>query len=184
MTIETKPLAEADISQAKHIYVDAFPPEERRPWDDIVRRHHADNGAAHPRFSLLGIYANEFAGFITIWRFDAFDYVEHFVIAPEKRSGGIGAKAIASILAGFSAGRAVVLEAEHANQSPMAARRLDFYRRCGFTAHEDFEYIQPPYAPGLPEVPLMLLSANHASSLNLNEVAATIHHEVYGRTLP
>lgn len=185
MTIETKPIADADLDRARQIYLDSFPPEERRPWDDIVAKHTAAAASPIPGFSLLGIYADGiYAGFITIWRFDGFDYVEHFAIDPEKRGGGLGAKAIASVLSGFSSGRPVVLEAEHAHQSAMATRRLGFYERCGFTVHHAFQYIQPPYAPGLPEVPLLLLSANATTTLPLDCVAATLHRRVYNTVDP
>ena len=39
--------------------------------------------------------------------------------------------------------------------------QLDFYRRNGFRLL-DYDYVQPPYAPGLPSVPLLLMSTDPA----------------------
>lgn len=180
MKIEVKPICEADVALAERLYLDAFPPEERRPWEDVVSRHRLCLMEPSPRFSLLGIYTDHFTGFITIWRFADFDYIEHFAIDPQKRSQGLGGAAISAILSGFCAGRVVVLESEPAHYGLMACRRLDFYRRCGFTVHKGFEYIQPPYAPGLPAVPLLLLTAGEDQNISLSNLTRTLHHEVYG----
>lgn len=175
MDIKINPIRESDLEAGRRLYFDAFPPEERRPWGDILIKRSADE-----RFFMLGIYSEsgDFLGFITIWRFADFDYAEHFVISPSLRGQGIGAQAIGQVLVGFSVGRPLVLEAEYAGQSPMASRRLGFYRRCGFTVHDEYAYVQPPYSPDLPSVPLLLLSAN--GEIDPANVSCVLHSQVYG----
>jgi hypothetical protein len=44
----------------------------------------------------------------------------------------------------------------------------------------DIEYVQPPYSPNLPEVPMMLmLAANNNETIGIAEIAKQIHRYVY-----
>lgn len=161
-----------DIDTAHALYVESFPAEERRPWDDIIFR----SSQNQQRFRLLGIYIESvFTGFITIWKFPSFRYVEHFAIYPSMRSRGIGAEALAELISYDSS--PIVLEVELPKTSLLALRRIGFYSRCGFTPHPEYQYIQPPYAADLPPVPLMLMTYG---VLNLDNVTRTLHRHVYG----
>lgn len=158
-----------ELSALEKIYLDAFPPEERRPWESIV--------SGDKRLKLRAIHSDgELAGMISYWDFGGFVYVEHFAIDPDRRSGGIGS-AVISILK-ERVGRPVVLEVEHpSDDNPMAAHRIAFYRRNGFEILP-YEYVQPPYAPGLPEVPLLLMCTD--TEADADTMAKTLHSEVYG----
>ena len=150
------------------IYLEAFPPEERRPWDDIA----GDRG---PR--LLAIVADgKPAGLLTHWRLGTFEYIEHLAVDSALRSAGIGSVALDMFVA--AAGMPVVLEVEKPASSVIAARRVGFYSRHGFRVIST-TYIQPPYAPGLPEVPLDLMSTD--PRLCPDEVSRALHHRVYQR---
>lgn len=167
--IHLRPLDTADLSSAEALYIRSFPPEERRPWRQIA------DTASLP--TLYGIYVDgtSFAGFITVWCFDRYAYVEHFAVDPSRRGGGIGADALAALR--HKLGVPVVLEVEPPDHSdPMAARRIAFYQRCGFSLL-DYPYIQPPYAPGLPSVPLRLMTTD--PSLGPSDITATLHSKVY-----
>lgn len=162
----------ADFEPARRLYVSAFPPEERRPWDDIVAR---DADRSSP-LTLLGIYSDGvFAGIITVWHFATMRYVEHFAVAQAARGRGIGAQAITTLIAADSA--PVVLEVEPESQGETASRRIRFYCRRGFIPHPGFRYVQPPYGVGLPPVELMLMST---APIDLEATARTLHREVYG----
>lgn len=164
-------------NKLSRIYHEAFPPEERRHWDDIVRMSLSDG---FPLEFLTVMYRGKEAGLITCWRFKDFDYVEHFAIDPSLRGRGVGAAAIEALAAMSDArGVPVVLEVELPDAGHDARRRIGFYERCGFTAHRDFKYVQPPYAPGLPEVDLMLMTSGPA--LDLDKAAEVLHREVYGK---
>jgi len=168
--IQLRPLDKADMPTAESLYTQSFPPEERRPWLQIA------DTASMPL--LYGIYVGDttFAGIITVWNFDKYAYVEHFAVDPSSRGGGIGAKALSALRRKL--GIPVVLEVEPPEHpDPMAPRRIAFYQRCGFTLL-DYPYIQPSYAPGLPSVPLCLMTTD--PTLDPTDITATLHTRVYG----
>lgn len=155
------------LPAAKQLYFDSFPPEERRPWTDIA------NGEGP---TLQMVFADgEFAGFITSWDLGNWIYIEHFAIMPGLRGGGIGAKAIAALKE--TSAKPLLLEAEPvSDDNPMASRRIGFYLRNGFHLI-DYDYIQPPYAPGLPPVPLRLMCTDAETDGATAE--KTLHKAVY-----
>ncbi len=169
--IQLRNLDTADINAAEALYLASFPPEERRPWEQIA------DADTEPQ--AYGIYDadNLFAGFITVWNFGGYVYVEHFAVDSTRRGSGIGAAAMASLRE--LAGVPVVLEVEPpGHPDPMVPRRIAFYKRCGF-ALLDYDYVQPPYAPGLPSVPLCLMSTD--SAIEASEIERTLHTKVYGQ---
>lgn len=165
-----------NISWVKRLYTDAFPIEERRPWDALIDKL-SDSGS---HFHIMAIYSRgHLSGFISWWEMNDFRYIEHFAVDTRLRGSGIGAKAITRFV---TQGSPVILEVEPADTGLMAARRINFYKRCGFTPHPGFPYIQPPYAPGLPSMPLMLMTAKASGrhpDIDLPEAATRIHTLVY-----
>lgn len=164
-----------ELSRVKRLYMNSFPESERRPWDDLVSRA-SDPGA---RLNLAVIrHMNHFAGMLTWWRLgDGLRYVEHFAVEPSLRGSGIGAGAITGFV--DMEETPVILEVEPADLDDMARRRIRFYSRCGFRAHPDFVYVQPPYAEGLPSVELMLMTSA-GNDVDLSDAARQIHQIVYG----
>lgn len=160
------------MERARRLYLESFPPEERRPWEQIA----SPCDGAGPQLRMIADSAGEFAGLITTWRFPAFVYVEHFAIEPSRRGTGIGGEAISLLISRERL--PVVLEVERPDaQIPTTERRIRFYARYGFKILP-FNYIQPPYSPQLPEVPLMLMST--APAPDPAEISRTLHREVYG----
>lgn len=91
------------------------------------------------------------------------------------RGSGIGAEILRLLAA---EGPPLLLEVEHPKgPGSIEQRRIEFYRRNGFRLL-DYDYVQPPYAPGLPSVPLLLMSTDPALDPAL--AARTLHREVYG----
>lgn len=159
------------IAAMQPLYESAFPAHERRPWDKWLEV------ALDPDFRLYVITLDgRQAGFLTVWRFPAFSYVEHFAIDPELRGKGLGGEAIQLVVE--HTGLPVILEVEPAETSADAARRIDFYRRHGFHSHDDFGYVQPPYTPGMPGLPMKLMTA--AGKVDLPAAAELIKTKVYG----
>lgn len=159
----------------KSLYFGAFPPEERRDWADLVSK--LADGASPVSITMIFSRMRP-VGFITWWRLGNVVYVEHFAVDPAMRGGGIGARAIKSFV--DSVGLPVVLEVEPADTGDMALRRIGFYERCGFTAHPSHPYLQPSYSPGLPSVPLMLMTAGAPETIDLPEITRRLHTTVYG----
>ncbi|MBD5244598.1 MAG: GNAT family N-acetyltransferase [Barnesiella sp.] len=161
------------IDCVKKIYLSSFPEEERRPWHELMRLTDSVGG---PFGFYIVNYGKRPAGLITAWAFPEFTYIEHFAIDSSCRGKGVGARILKEFVKKQS--NPVVLEVEPESDGPLARRRIGFYKRCGFIAFPDFNYVQPPYAPGLPSVSLMLMATS--ADLNLNKVASTLHARVYG----
>lgn len=153
----------------------AFPEEERR--SDAEQRVNTDQKS---NFHCLTIYHdNALVGVITYWQLCHFRYVEHFAIAPDKRNGGIGAKALKAFVQLSS--EPVVLEVEPPEMSLIARRRIEFYRRCGFLLWQA-EYMQPPYRKDGASLPLKLMAtASLQESHDYENVRSMIHCHVYGK---
>lgn len=140
----------------KELYYSSFPEEERRPWEDVIKRIDGEN----PFFSLYVIkHKGEDAGFITLWRLPGALYCEHFAILPNLRGEGIGSAVIEGAI-GMASPNPLVLEVELPEKSADAQRRIEFYKRCGMIPMEEFPYWQPPYRTDLPSVAMMLMSSS------------------------
>lgn len=165
------PRSAAELRALGALYHAAFPPEERRAWADIARPAVEDC----PR--LMAIYAGGvLAGLATLWELSIAVYVEHLAVDPSQRGSGIGAAAVRALVSD-AAPRPLLLEVEpESDANPMAARRIGFYRRCGLEVLPG-DYIQPPYGPGLPAVPLLLMSTD--PRLDAVAAAAELHRRVY-----
>lgn len=160
-----------ELKYLSTIYHEAFPPEERRPWADLLDHE----GGQSP--VLLGVYDDDrLTGMLTFWRLTDFVYIEHFVIDPAERNRGTGSEALQVFLRMVSP-LPVVLEAEPpVTDGDLASRRIGFYRRHGFEVIDE-TYIQPPYMAGLPSVPLYLLATRRPSMPD--KVVRQIHLHVY-----
>ena len=119
----------------------------------------------------------ERVGFITLWEFDGFVFGEHFVIYEAYRNRGLGGEAIDAVTARFGK---MILEAEHP-VSEIAARRLGFYRRHGFSVNPQ-PYFQPSYHAGEEDVPLALLSyPAPLTDAEFDDAVTRIYEVVYHR---
>ncbi|MBN8246168.1 MAG: hypothetical protein J0L84_01850 [Verrucomicrobia bacterium] len=95
---------------------------------------------------------------------------------PEMRGSGLGAAVVARVARNAPL---TVLETERAEEGPTAGRRLAWYRRLGFSENPQ-AYRQPSYGPGLPDVPMHLLS--HPRPLEAREfesVVRILRRDVY-----
>lgn len=162
------------IDDVKRLFFESFPEEERRPWDDFIRKMEMQEGG----FSLHAYLTPEkrLAGFITLWDLDDFRYAEYLATAPEMRGNGLGAKIIRREIE--ESPKPLLLEVEMPETGEMASRRINFYRRNGFIAHEDIFYEQPPYSEGLPSVRLMLMTT--APIKDADATIRNLHSRVYG----
>ena len=96
------------------------------------------------------------------------------------RSGGIGGRMLDAMLA--RCGKRACLEAE-LPETELAARRIGFYERHGFTVNADYSYFQPALAPGGSPIPLYLLTTGGARTVSeLRAMETLVHTRVYGQT--
>lgn len=174
--IPLKELSERQINRLKNIYLSSFPEDERRPWNMLLSM--AVNPGHPLTLFTIADEGGEAIGLITMWRFDCFVYIEHFAIDERYRGRGLGGKVLTETK--LSTQLPIVLEVEPVggNYGATAQRRVDFYRRYGFTDFPDFEYIQPPYIDSQRSVKLMLMSTDR--KIDLNKVSTILRKEVYG----
>ena len=169
-------LSERDYPEFLRLYTDSFPEEERRPYADTadLANFILSNG---DRFHILAAReADRFVGFITYWQFPDYIYGEHFAIIPEMRGRNIGAHMMRHLLDNVS--HNMILEVE-LPETEIARRRIGFYERLGFTPHPEIPYIQPPYSPGLQELPLMLMTHGDVDLSDWRKAVAPILRNVY-----
>ncbi len=155
--------------KVKSLYESAFPPEERRPWPEFVRL--AETEEMFEVREVEDPVSGDFVGFVTVWNMpEGFAYVEHFAVMLDFRGYGTGGRIIDSVQS------PTVLEVELPD-SDDACRRIEFYRRHGFEVGEEMEYVQPSYAPELPEVRMLLMCRG---CVDVNKAARRLHETVYG----
>jgi GNAT superfamily N-acetyltransferase len=168
--VEVRHLADPLLADVRRLLEGSFPPDERPEFDG------ARLGRAG--FHLLAILSGgRFAGFHTHWDLGDFVFCEHFAIAPDMRSHGLGGRVIEAILRRFE-GRTLVGEVERP-ETEEARRRIAFWERCGWQVNP-WPYLQPPYAPGKSAVPMLLIS--HPGPLDETRFAGArdaIHRRVY-----
>lgn len=172
--ITLDPLSSGSMQrEVMEIYLTSFPEEERREPEDMIARHKDCNSP----LQILCIKRGEHPiGLISWWDFDDFAYIEHFAVAEEYRSSGIGSRALRMFADKIK--KPTVVEVERPGMTPMADRRISFYHRLGFSGFATFDYIQPPYSEGLPAVPLMLMATGDI--LLPEKITRELHREVYG----
>lgn len=151
----------------------SFPVDEYRPYDEqkallqdtrycIYVLPDSDNGT--PK------------GFIAVWQFDDFSFIEHFAVNPVYRNQGLGAFILQEI--SRLSGRQLCLEVE-LPQTDFAKRRIAFYKRNGFFLNE-YPYMQPPISKGRQPIPLLIMtSGDIISEARFEEMKKTVYREVY-----
>lgn len=162
------------IAKSIKLYESAFPASERRPTEEWI--HKINN---EPAFTLYFIVNEKqhFLGFVTLWNFGSFSYIEHFATQGHMRGLGIGGKTI-DMLHALEPNKCIILEAEPP-EDPTAIRRIEFYKRHGFRLL-DYEYTQPPYSPDNVAIPLKLMTnIDNMENDYIENVVSTIKRHVY-----
>ncbi|MCM1029597.1 MAG: GNAT family N-acetyltransferase [Pseudoflavonifractor sp.] len=158
------------------LYLEAFPPEERRPVHLLSR---LVEDATSP-MTLWNIASSEgrSVGFLTLWRLPSgMTYIEHFAVNPAARGEGIGARVL-SRLDELTGCGPVVIEVERPIDE-MARRRIGFYERSGFVVHEGYDYAQPPYSRALPEVGMLLMTRGQIGERPIEDIGQELRRIVY-----
>ncbi len=163
-------MQEADFPAVYALMEHSFPAEERREreaqWD--CRKNSS--------FTTFLVKEPELKGFITVYDFRDFCFVEHFAVNPAFRNQGLGSKMLTALQERVSC--PLVLEVE-LPETEFARRRIEFYRRNGFVLN-GYPYLQPPYSPEKSPVPLLLMSTVPLSQSRFNAVKTKLYAQVYG----
>lgn len=160
----------------EQLLIASFPPEEYRTLEQL--RLYTDT---RPEFHNNIIFDGDMpVGFFTFWDFGTFCYGEHFAIDPARRNGGYGKRTLEELISHVHP-LPIVLEVEMPEEE-MAQRRINFYKRQGFTLW-DKPYQQPPYKAGDGFLPMRLMSYGNIDPEQAYEsIKDRIYREVYGVT--
>lgn len=167
----------ADFDAVYRLLAQSFPAGERR---DAARQRALFADSAY-RVDILRAPAGGVQALMASWDFGGFVFFEHFAVDPACRSGGIGGQMLDALLARFD--KPACLEAE-LPETALAARRIGFYERHGFTVNAAYDYRQPALAPGGSPIPMYLLTTDGArTDAELRAIETLLHTRVYGQTL-
>ena len=112
-------------------------------------------------------------GFVCIWKLDGWAFIEHFVVYEAYRNRGFGAEVLRVIKREFPQ---LVLEVERP-ETEIAARRIGFYERCGFSQNP-YPYRQPSYRGVGGELDMILMTYP-APCPNCKELVRLLYDCVY-----
>ena len=116
------------------------------------------------------------SAFLAFWKFDEFNFVEHFAVDESLRGEGIGTKLFNHYLE--STDKLTILEVEPP-EDEISTRRIKYYERMGMKMN-DYDYMQPPLQQGKPLIPLKIMSyENELMDHEFNNIKRCIYNNVY-----
>ena len=134
---------ETDFPEIYRIMQASFSDDEYRPYDEQLALFE------EPEYRIYYMPA----GFLAVWEFESFIYIEHFAVDPALRNSGTGS-AMLQELKQYQ--KPICLEVE-LPEDELTRRRIGFYERNGFVFNE-YPYIQPPISKGKSPVPLRIMT--------------------------
>lgn len=134
MVIKELGIGDAAEIYRKHLKKD-FPPDERRPLFIMKRKMREGS------YIFLGIYEdNALCSYATLFRSKCGALmIEYFAVLEGMRGRGIGSRALRAVTDKYAGGCTVFIEADDPESETdddgrrTALRRIEFYRRNGFT---------------------------------------------------
>lgn len=160
------------FSDFLNLYVSAFPVSERRNREALEKVLLKDNFYVYATTS-----DEQFVGFVCLWTFDRFSFIEHFAVLPRFREQHLGSEIIH--LLQLQIKQPIVLEVE-TPATKIAARRIHFWERLGFYVLSNY-YMQPPYNDSDFLIPMLIMSNDyHFANRHFQMIKSTLYHEVYG----
>lgn len=158
----------------RELYNSAFPEDERRDFS-LVSQTVKDTSLD---FFLIRNEKQQLAGFISLWDFETFVYIEHFATCEAFRGQGIGAKVMQRLRDAIT--KPIIFEVELPD-NPLAKRRIGFYKRCGFDILP-YPYTQPPYDKDKHSIPMLIMTQSDKplSEEEFEKTVERLHKEVYG----
>ena len=177
--------SQSDFSEIYRIMQASFSDDEYRPYDEQlalfekpeyriyymsaiemerVSNHSTGNSTMHA------------AGFLAVWEFESFTYIEHFAVDPVLRNSGTGSAMLQELVKQYQ--KPICLEVE-LPEDELTRRRIGFYERNGFVFNE-YPYIQPPISKGKSPVPLRIMTYGEAITRETFEaIKNVLYRSVY-----
>lgn len=163
--------------EAWELYESAFPPDERR---DLGRQRGLFRRQEYRLFAALDGKSG-FVGFLSLWEFTGFVFMEHLAIKGHLRGKGFGTEVLRRYMSNCR--KSVVLEVEKP-VTDVQKKRIAFYEKLGFRRNT-YDYTQPSYGPGKKPVSMLLMS--YPGTIGEKEypvLRKDIHTIVYGLKEP
>ena len=135
---------ETDFPEIYRIMQVSFSDDEYRPYDEQLAL------LEEPEYRIYYMPA----GFLAVWEFESFIYIEHFAVDPSLRNSGTGSAMLQELVKQYQ--KPICLEVE-LPEDELTRRRIGFYERNGFVFNE-YPYIQPPISKGKSPVPLRIMT--------------------------
>lgn len=160
------------LKEIKDIYINSFPPSERREFDELSKQLTSINNI------LFNISNNRITvGMVSLWSFPEFVYLEHIAIDPGLRGNGVGAQVMKTLLAQYL--KPFILEVEPPIDT-LTERRVQFYTKLGFGLLP-YSHMQPAYSKNKPMVELRLMTNSKTNNTeSLASIIRSINQSVYG----
>lgn len=135
---------ETNFPEIYRIMQASFSDDEYRPYDEQLALFE------EPEYRIYYMPA----GFLAVWEFESFIYIEHFAVDPALRNSGTGSAMLQELVKQYQ--KPICLEVE-LPEDELTSRRIGFYERNGFVFNE-YPYIQPPISKGKSPVPLRIMT--------------------------
>jgi len=153
------------------LYLANFPDCERREWSKVLQLMQNEK-----RFHVVTASENnQVLGFVSYWTFETFSYIEHLAVDKLCRGRGTGSELVKLLAA---PGQPILLEVDPP-VNELSCKRIKFYERLGLVLHDEFKYVQPPYSPGKPSVPMLLMTSPSMTHEDINKAITTLRVVVY-----
>lgn len=165
-----KKIDTTEFDEMYAIMESSFPLDEYRTYDEQKALFENEY------YSVYVKKEDDVKGFIAVWDFPDFLFIEHFAVNPDYRNQGIGAQLLKELISDYD--KPSCLEVEPPDDE-MKKRRIGFYERNGFFLNE-YPYMQPPISKGKNPVPLMIMSSGKSLSKEAFEnVKNNLYKKVY-----
>ena len=157
---------ETDFPEIYRIMQASFPDDEYRPYEEQIALFQ------EPEYRIYYMPA----GFLAVWEFESFIYIEHFAVDPALRNSGTGSAMLQELVKQYQ--KPICLEVE-LPEDELTRRRIGFYERNGFVFNE-YPYIQPPISKGKSPVPLRIMTYGCAITREkFEEMKEVLYRRVY-----
>lgn len=161
---------ETNFPEIYRIMQASFSDDEYRPYDEQLALFE------EPEYRIYYMPA----GFLAVWEFESFIYIEHFAVDPALRNSGTGSAMLQELVKQYQ--KPICLEVE-LSEDELTRRRIGFYERNGFVFNE-YPYIQPPISKGKSPVPLRIMTYGSAITQDtFEEMKRVLYQRVYKCTV-
>lgn len=158
--------SQSDFSEIYRIMQASFSDDEYRPYDEQLALFE------EPEYRIYYMPA----GFLAVWEFESFIYIEHFAVDPALRNSGTGSAMLQELVKQYQ--KPICLEVE-LPEDELTRRRIGFYERNGFVFNE-YPYIQPPISKGKSPVPLRVMTYGKGITRQaFEEMRKVLYRRVY-----